>query len=131
MTSQSRRTRRRPMLGRSGRPTRRRSRGRTIRCWGGWSWTLSCPASVLGQLLAALTAWEPLMGGELFPVEPLAGPECDVAGLLEAQWWRRAEQAESACWHDRVVLVEVYGRLGLAIADLRSRRVGQAPPDGR
>lgn len=64
------------------------------------------PESVRSHLLAALTAWEPLMGDELFPVEPLAGPECDVAGLLEGQWWRRAEQAESARWHDRVALVE-------------------------
>ena len=88
------------------------------------------PESVRGHLLAALTAWEPLMGGELFPVEPLAGPECDVADLLEGQWWRRAEQGDSARWHDRVALVEVCGRLGLAIADVRGRRVGQEPPDG-
>jgi hypothetical protein len=88
------------------------------------------PESVRRQLLAALTAWEPLMGEALFPVEPLAGPDCDVADLLEAQWWRRAEQAESARWHDRVALVEVCGRLGLAIADVRGRRVGQEPPDG-
>lgn len=87
------------------------------------------PESVRRHLLPALTAWEPLMGGELFPVEPLAGPECDVAGLLEAQWWRRAEQAESARWHDRVALAEVCGRLGLAIGDLRGRRVGQEPRD--
>ena len=88
------------------------------------------PQSVRRQLLAALTAWEPLMGGELFPVEPLAGAECDVADLLEGQWWRRAEQADSARWHDRVALVEVCGRLGQAIADVRGRRVGQEPPDG-
>ncbi len=61
------------------------------------------PESVLRQLLAALTARELLMGAGLFAVEPLAGPECDVADLLEAQWWRRAEQAECAgatvwCW---------------------------------
>jgi hypothetical protein len=86
------------------------------------------PESVRGQLLAALTAWEPVMGGQLFPVEPLAGPECDGPDLLGAQWWRRAEQAESACWHDGVALVEVRGRLALAIADVPGRRVGQEPP---
>ncbi len=87
------------------------------------------PESVRGYLLAALIAWEPLMGGELFPVKPLAGPDCDGAGLLEGQWWRRAEQARSAGWHDRVALVEVCGRLGSAIAEVRGRRVGQEPPD--
>jgi hypothetical protein len=88
------------------------------------------PQWVRRRLLAALAAWEPLMGGELFPVEPLAGPDCDVADLLEGQWWRRAEQADSARWHDRVALVEVCGRLGQAIADVRGRRVGQEAPDG-
>jgi hypothetical protein len=88
------------------------------------------PESVRGHLLAALTAWEPLMGGELFPVEPLAGAECDVADLLQGQWWRRAEQADSAGWHERVALVEVCGRLGVAIAEVRGRRVGQEPPEG-
>jgi hypothetical protein len=107
------------------------------------------PESVLGQLLAALTAWEPLMGGVAVstrtgPRMPsrwgqirLTGPagsclrssrslssDCDVADLLEAQWWRRAEQAESVCWHDRVALVEVCGRLGLALAEMRGRRRG-------
>jgi hypothetical protein len=87
------------------------------------------PESVQGHLLAALTAWEPIMGPHLFPVEPLVGPDCDLADLLEAQWWRRSEQAAAARWHDRVALVEVCGRLGLAIADLRGRRVGQVPPE--
>jgi hypothetical protein len=88
------------------------------------------PESVRGHLLAALTAWDPLMGGELFQVEPLAGPECDVAGLLEGQWWRRAEQAGSVGRHDRVALVEVCGRLGSAIADVRGRRVGRSRRTG-
>lgn len=87
------------------------------------------PDSVQGHLLDALTAWEPIMGAHLFPVEPLAGPDCDVADLLEGQWWRRSEQADAAAWHDRVALVEVCGRLGLAIADLRGRRVGGVPPE--
>jgi hypothetical protein len=87
------------------------------------------PHSVQGHLLAALRAWEPIMGPHLFPVEPLAGTDCDVADLLEAQWWRRSEEVDAAGWHDRVALVEVCGRLGLAIADLRGRRVGQLPPE--
>jgi hypothetical protein len=87
------------------------------------------PQSVQTHLVAALTAWAPITGTHLFPVEPLAGPDCDVAELLEAQWWRRSEQADTARWHDRVALVEVCGRLGLATADLRGRRVGQPPPD--
>lgn len=88
------------------------------------------PGSVRGHLLAALSAWEPLMGGALFPVEPLAGPECDIADLLDGHWWRRAEQADCARWHDRVALVQVCGRLGQAIADERGRRVGQELPYG-
>jgi hypothetical protein len=88
------------------------------------------PESVRRHLLAALTAWEPLMGRGAVPVESLAGPECDVADLLEGQWWRHAEQADTARWHDRVALVEVCGRLGLAIAEVCGRRVGQEPPDG-
>ena len=102
------------------------TRGRTMRCWGGWSWTGSCRRRVLRQLVAALTVWEPLMGGELFPVEPLA--ELGVPTLLTCS--RRSGGAAPsrlacpACWHDRVALVEVCGRLGLALLDLRGRRGG-------
>jgi hypothetical protein len=85
------------------------------------------PESVRGHLLAALTEWEPLMGGELFPVEPLAGPECDVTSLLEGQWWRRSEQADTARWHDRVALVKVCGRLGLAVLTTHVGDATRAP----
>jgi hypothetical protein len=37
--------------------------------------------------------------------------------------WRTLD-ADVADWGDRVALTEVAGRLGLAIADLRTRRAG-------
>ncbi len=76
------------------------------------------------HLLDALAAWPPLMGPHLFPTEPEAGIDCDLRQVLEAMWWRRSEQAVDAAWVDKVALNELCGRLGLALAEMRS----PAPP---
>jgi hypothetical protein len=76
------------------------------------------------HLLDALAAWVPLMGPHLFPTEPEAGIDCDLCQVLEAMWWRRSEQAVDAPWVDKVALNELCGRLGLALAEMRS----PAPP---
>lgn len=78
------------------------------------------PAAVQLHLLDALSAWSPLMGPHLFPTEPEAGPDCDIGQLLEAMWWRRSQQAVDVPWADKVALNELCGRLGLAIAELRT-----------
>ncbi len=80
------------------------------------------PELVQAHLLDALDAWAPLMGSYLFPVEPEAGPECDLAQVIEAMWWRYSEQAPDAPWYDKVALTELCGRLGLALAELRAPR---------
>lgn len=80
------------------------------------------PESVQLQLLAALAAWQPILGPHLFCLEPQDAGDRDVVELLEHQWWRRTLDADLADWRDRVALTEVAGRLGLAIADLRARR---------
>ncbi len=88
------------------------------------------PEPVQLQLLAALAAWQPILGPHLFCLEPQSGPDCDVIDVLEHQWWRRTLDADLADWRDRVALTEVAGRLGLAIADLRARRTGPWPHEG-
>lgn len=80
------------------------------------------PGPVQTHLLDALAAWAPLMGAYLFPTEPEAGPDCDLAQVIEAMWWRYSEQATDAPWHDKIALTELCGRLGLALADLRAPR---------
>ncbi len=70
------------------------------------------------HLLDALAAWAPLMGPHLLPTEPEAGS--DLRQVLEAMWWRRSEQAVDAPWVDKVALNELCGRLGLALAEMRS-----------
>jgi hypothetical protein len=83
------------------------------------------PEAVRLHLLDALAAWAPLLGAHLFPTEPKAGVDCDLAPVLEAMWWRRSEQAVDARWADKVALNEMCGRLGLALAEMRSPA---APP---
>lgn len=78
------------------------------------------PGPVQTHLLDALAAWAPLMGSHLFPTDPQAGPDCDLAQVIEAMWWRRSEQATEARWQDKVALNELCGRLGLALAELRA-----------
>ena len=75
------------------------------------------PGAVVGHLLDALQAWVPLRGTRLFGVEPVGG-EQDVEGLLRAAWSRLTYEADQASWQDRVVLVEVAGQIGLALAAL-------------
>lgn len=88
------------------------------------------PESVTLQLLAALAAWQPILGPHLFCLEPESGVDGDVVEVLEDQWRRRSLDADLADWRDRVALTEVAGRLGLAIADLRARRTGPWLHDG-
>ena len=75
------------------------------------------PGAVVGHLLDALQAWVPLRGTRLFGVEPVGGGQ-DVEGLLRAAWSRLSYEADQASWQDKVVLVEVVGRIGLALAVL-------------
>ena len=75
------------------------------------------PGAVAGHLLDALQAWVPLRGTRLFGVEPVGGGQ-DVEGLLRAAWSRLSYEADQASWQDKVVLVEVVGRIGLALAVL-------------
>ncbi len=75
------------------------------------------PGAVAGHLLDALQAWVPLQGTRLFGVEPVGGDQ-DVEGLLRAAWSRLSYEADHASWQDRVVLVEVAGQIGLALAVL-------------
>ena len=77
------------------------------------------PLAVQAHVLDALVAWTPLMGPDLFPIEPEAGVDCDRRQVLDAIWWRRDDQGLDASWADRVALYEVRGRLGLALAELR------------
>jgi hypothetical protein len=98
-----------------------------------WSWLAveaELPESVQLQLLAALAAWQPILGSNLFSVEPPGAADGDVADLLEDQWQRRSLDADLADWRDRVALTEVAGRLALAIADLRIRRTRRWPDEG-
>lgn len=74
------------------------------------------PDRVAVLLLDALRAWQPLRGPHVFPVEPKAGPDCDLQQLLQNIWWQLGERAAQAPWQDNVVLTEVVGRLGLALA---------------
>ncbi len=75
------------------------------------------PGAVAGHLLDALQAWVPLRGTRLFGVEPVGGGQ-DVEGLLRAAWSRLSYEADRATWQDKVVLVEVAGQIGLALAVL-------------
>ena len=75
------------------------------------------PGAVAGHLLDALQAWVPLQGTRLFGVEPV-GRVQDVEGLLRAAWSRLSYEADHASWQDKVVLVEVAGQIGLALAVL-------------
>ena len=75
------------------------------------------PGAVAGHLLDALQAWVPLRGTRLFSVEPVDGIQ-DVEGLLRAAWSRLTYEAYLATWQDKVVLVEVAGRIGMALAAL-------------
>ena len=75
------------------------------------------PGAVAGHLLDALQAWVPLRGTRLFGVEPDGGVQ-DVEGLLRAAWARLSWDADRASWQDKVVLVEVAGQIGLALAVL-------------
>ena len=75
------------------------------------------PYAVAGHLLDALQAWVPLRGTRLFGVEPVDGIQ-DVEGLLRAAWSRLTYEAYLATWQDKVVLVEVAGQIGLALAVL-------------
>lgn len=77
------------------------------------------PDRVAVLLLDGLSAWQPLRGPHVFPVEPEAGPDCDLQQLLENIWWQLGERAAQAPWQDSVVLTEVVGRLGLALAAWR------------
>ena len=56
-------------------------------------------------------------GTRLFGVEPVGGVQ-DVEGLLRAAWSRLTYEADRARWQDKVVLVEVAGQVGLALAVL-------------
>ena len=82
---------------------------------------LVCDADVSGavaaHLLDALQAWVPLRGTRLFGVEPV-GDAQDVEGLLRAAWSLLTYEADQASWQDKVVLVEVAGQIGLALAAL-------------
>ena len=75
------------------------------------------PGAVAGHLLDALQAWVPLQGTRLFGVEPVGGAQ-DVEGLLRTAWARLSWEADQASWQDKVVLVEVAGRIGMALAAL-------------
>lgn len=77
------------------------------------------PARVGVLLVDALRAWAPLRGPHVFPVEPRAGPDCDLQQVLENLWWQLDERAARAAWEDKVVLTEVAGRVGLALASWR------------
>ncbi len=48
-----------------------------------------------------------------------AGPDCDLQQVLENLWWQLVERAARAAWEDKVVLTEVAGRVGLALASWR------------
>jgi hypothetical protein len=78
------------------------------------------PDAVRLHLLDALSAWAPLMGPHLFPTEPEAGVDCDLAQVLEAMRWRRSEQTVDAPWADKIALNELCGRIGLALAEMRA-----------
>ena len=56
-------------------------------------------------------------GTRLFGVEPVGGVQ-DVEGLLRAAWARLSYESDQATWEDKVVLVEVAGQIGLALAVL-------------
>ena len=75
------------------------------------------PGAVAGHLLDVLQAWVPLRGTRLFGVEPVGGGQ-DIEGLLRAAWSRLSCEADQATWQDKVVLAEVAGQIGLALAAL-------------
>jgi hypothetical protein len=89
-----------------------------VRAWLGLEADL--PDAVQLHLLDALPAWAPQMGPHLFATEPEAGVDCILPQVLEAMWWCRSEQAVDAPWADKVALNELCGRLGLALAEMRS-----------
>lgn len=84
------------------------------------------PGPVAGHLLDALQAWVPLRGTRLFGVEPVGGVR-DVEELLRAAWSRLTYEADQATWQDKVVLVEVAGQIGLALAALLTGADGPRP----
>lgn len=71
-----------------------------------------------GHLFDALLAWQLIVGRNHFPVEPKAGTELDLRQVLLGIWNRRLAQAELVCWEDKIILSQVAGHLGLAIATL-------------
>jgi len=71
-----------------------------------------------GHLFDALLAWRLIVGRHHFPVEPKAGPDCDLRQVLLGIWNRRLAEAELVCWEDKVIVTEVAGHIGLAIAAL-------------
>ena len=90
---------------------------RNMRCWRGWCARGTCPARWRGICLTHSRAWVPLRGTRLFGVEPVGGGQ-DVEGVLRAMWSRLTYEADQATWQDKVVLVEVAGQIGLALAAL-------------
>lgn len=84
------------------------------------------PGAVAGHLLDALQAWVPLRGTRLFGVEPVGGVR-DVEGLLRTAWSQLSYEADQASWQDKVVLVEVAGQIGLALAALLTGADGSSP----
>lgn len=74
--------------------------------------------AVTGHLFDAMLAWRLIVGRHHFPVEPKAGPDSDLRQVLLGIWNRRLAEAEQGCWEDKVIITQVAGHIGLAIAAL-------------